>query len=243
MKRLLAVALLLIASISSIADISYFLRTIPQPGSWSEIEITTTKFGNSKSKTFHLSSLSTTKLSNRFYVRVEASPMNFIKRKDGILQILVPADMKETEALNPFAVTAEVVYKEPNKEPFYLSSFAMKELHRLSAKIRSTTKKQPIGTETISIGSSKINCNKEAITTITVDDLGNKKTTETGTFWTSKEIPFGIVKAETKITEEKKGQKKEKTMSLILLRYGTAGAKSEITSNPKEMGILGIFFK
>lgn len=58
------------------------------------------------------------------------------------------------------------------------------------------------------------------------------------TAWLSKKVPFGIVKSEGTTTTNKKTS----TQSSELMEYGTSGATSLITKEPKDMPTMGNMF-
>jgi hypothetical protein len=257
-KTILTSLLLVLATAFSpaqAASIDFNLLSATPIGSWQEREESTVNHKGKETVTVMRSSLLGTETRNgKNYYWIEMAMESFKVSKKGkrkqdgdrvILKTLVAAESLKGDPGNVLTnlrgFGEEIIMQSGKEDPMRMSGsgglFAGM-MQAMGTEVNYDFKS--MGNETVTVpagqfATKKINGSGTTETKIVFKKI---KIVSENTAWMSEKVPFGIVKAEG--TSTLNGKKS--THSSKLLSYGTSGAKSEITKQPKDMPKLGNLF-
>ena len=247
--KLLRLLLLLWACVPAQAQWQIFAEKLPAPGTWStyrlerahgaevfstsELRISVRDGGMEKGKP-HL------------WLTIE--PVAWLGSKDKApLRFLLRKDMDRTAASRLLENSAEILFSNPVRGPYYLLPSDVEWLSRW-ANLSYTSELRPDtpATENLKLGDKAFPCERLrlAATTVTDPPMVAKQTIEFhGLVWRSEATPFGVVRAKWTERTTKKDLSTEETKSLTLLASGTEPPPKEPIVHGDQVTIWRLLFK
>lgn len=249
MRPLLCLLLLLGACIPARAQWQIFAEKLPAPGTWSTYQLERAHGTEVFSKSELRISVRDGGLEKgKPHVWLTIEPVAWLGSKEKApLRFLLRKDMDRAAASRLLENSAEILFSNPVKGPFYLLPSDVAWLSRwANLSYTSELKTDATPAELVTLGEKTFRCERLRMdaTTITDPPLVAKQTiTFKGLVWRSDETPFGIVKAKWDETTTKKGGSSSETKTLTLLASGTETPPTTPIEHGDQVTIWRLIFK
>lgn len=249
MRALRPLLLLLWAATAAHAQWQIFAEKIPAPGTWSTYRLERAHGDKVFSKSELRISVRDGGLEKgKPHVWLTIEPVAWLGSKDKApLRFLVRKDMDRAAASRLLENSAEILFSNPVKGPYYLLPSDVAWLSRwanLSYTSELTADATP--NEVVTLDDKPFRCERLRLNATTVTDppLVPKQTiTFKGMVWRSDDTPFGVVKAKWDETTTKKGNSSEETKTLTLLASGTEPPPKTPIEHGDQVTIWRLIFK
>lgn len=248
--RIFASLLLLAGATATVrAQWQIFAEKLPAPGTWSTYQFERAQGEKVISKSELRISVRDGGLEKgKPHVWLTIEPVAWLgSREKAPLRFLLRKDMDRTAASRLLENSAEILFSNPVKGPYYLLPADVAWLSRwanLSYKSELTPDTTP--TETITLGEKAFPCERLRLDAFTETDpplVAKQTITFKGQVWRSDETPFGIVKAQWEETTRKNARTSAETKRLTLLASGTEPPPTSPIQHGDQVTVWRLVFK